>query len=448
LAQKNKDNVIEMTRRILRPGVLASLRTYCWALAALTLIAWAAAWFNGSVLHLPYPWDSPLFDPQARFSDLTDYYYKIHHLSQGGPGLARGLPIFVYPAPALFVYSFFILLFPYPVLAFLVFSEVVFIVGFATLRRTIGSGGQVSRLVNATLALTFVCSYPMLFLLDRANIEIVVFVFAYAGLVCFVNEAFLASSVFFAAAACIKPFPLLFFYLFLKKKRYKEIALAVVIVGIVNLIAMEWLGPTLPLAYASLQEGATAFLNTYVLSYRKDEIQFDHSLFSCVKQAIQLYLGWPPAEAMRRATLAAYFVYMPAASFLVIWCGWYFWRKPVLNQLFAVVLLMLVVPPVSYDYTLIAVYLLWGTFLICLTRDDCVERPYLFLISFALLMTPQSYLHTDRFGFGGQFKAVVILFLLIVAAKNDLPSSLFGDLALPGENALNTLGPSDPRSPL
>ncbi len=116
---------------------------------------------------------------------------------------------------------------------------------------------------------------------------------------------------------------------------------------------------------------------------------------------------------------------------LILFCGWHFWHKPAFNQLFAIVLIMVITPPVSFDYTLIALFLLLGPLLICMSRGE-VRHAALFLIPLAILMTPQSYLRVGYISYGGQFKALVEVFLLIVAARIQVPSQLFGDAPEPG----------------
>jgi hypothetical protein len=64
----------------------------------------------------------PLFDRDDRFGDLTNYSGKIAHLADGGAALGSGFPVFNYPAPAAYVYAFFLRGFPHhSVHAFLAF---------------------------------------------------------------------------------------------------------------------------------------------------------------------------------------------------------------------------------------------------------------------------------------------------------------------------------------
>ena len=126
---------------------------------------------------------------------------------------------------------------------------------------------------------------------------------------------------------------------------------------------------------------------------------------------------------------------MPVAGAILIACGFYFWRKPLLNQLFAVVLLILLLPPVSGDYTLLHLYLPWGVFMIFLVRDVgrgridfSLKKSLRIIIPCAVILTPQSYLTLQGGGFAGQIKALVLIALLFAIARIDMPSSFFNEL--------------------
>lgn len=402
------------------------IKIYCWLLAGLTAFVWALSWFNGHVLNLEYPYDWPIFDPDWRYTDLTDYYDKIRHLAAGGPALAKGDPLYNYPAPALFILFFFIRLFPDPVIAYLTFGAVVWVASFVLLHLQLRALHVTSRLTHAALILTCLCSYPLLFTLDRGNLEIVVFAFVLGGFACLLSGSYWPSAIFFALAVCIKPFPMLFFYPLLTRRKYSQIVLSGAIIVGLNVLALHWLGPTIPVAYASVKLGFARALDEYMLSYREFEIHFDHCFFSCVKQAIRLYHGWPEPIQMRKFLPLAYGIYIPSMGLLVVGCVYYFWRKPLLNQLFAFTILVITTPPLSTDYTLLDVYLIWGLLLIHLLTDGLpVRRALTFLVPLAFLMTAQSYMRTEDMGFGGQFKALLLLFLLLATARMDLKSSVF-----------------------
>ena len=336
----------------------------------------------------------------------------------------KGLPLFLYPAPAVIIYCAFILPFTYPVVAYLAFCYAACLASAGLLIRGLGKARNFQNI--AAVIITFGFSYPILFCIDRGNIEVVGIVLCAGGLRFFIRKSYYLSAILFAIAVCIKPFPVLFFYLFLKRKLYRQSGVAAVTYVGVNLCALYWIGPTIPVAYNALKQGSALFFQNYVVRYHSHEIGFDHSLFSCVKQLLLMSTQRIP---MWQVLGAAFLVYAGFCAVFVVFSGFYFWRKPALNQLIAIIVLVLLVPPVSADYTLMALLLIWGALFIHVTQEE-VPHAITFLLPLALLLTPQSYLRIGGTDFGGQAKAMLLLFLLGVAFRIDLPSRLFGD-ALP-----------------
>jgi hypothetical protein len=439
--------------------VKTSLLVFCSCLVVLTVLAWGIAFVNREFFHRGFPFSTPLFDPAVRFTDLTDMYARIRNLRVGGGVLSDPKVPFNYPAPALYVQAFFILLFSHPVIALTSFVVVSAATALVILRASLSRCAVSARWIDATLLITALCSYPFLFSIDRGNLQAVIWVFSFLGLLFFCRKRYLTSALFFALAVCIKPFPVFYFFLFLRKGLYKEIAAAVVTACVVNIIALKALGPTIALAYAGVQEGVRVYLRDYVGSYRNAEMGFDHSFFTGVKQLVRLSLGWPHSDSLHGALMTAYKIWTPVSGLIVLFCGFWFWRKPILNQLFAVVSLMLLVPPGSADYTLVDLYLPWGVFMIFLTGDAGCGRVRFplrqclwVLIPCAVLMTPQSYLTLAGGGFAGQVKALVLILLLFVAARIDMPCTLFEELPAKGATRFDELpaggaAPARGRSP-
>jgi hypothetical protein len=399
----------------------------------LTLLAILINLINSAILHRGYPYNTFLFDPYFRHTDLAQYYVRFKPPLPGGGVIGPG-PAFNYPALGLFVYVVFIRLFPKPTVALAGFTAAAALFGFLALRRMLNVSGANRWWIDASLVAAGLCSYPFMILIDRANIEGVAWCFAVLGLIFFIKERYLVSALFFGAAVCIKPFPGLFFFLLLNRRRYKEIATALVAILGVNLILLKAIGPTISSAYRMLNQGVGAFLDNYVATVRFREIGFDHSLFSCLKWLVRV-LGLQTDYVIQNSLLTAYRVWLVLSLVIILAAGYYFWRKPVLNQLFAVVLLILLLPPVSYDYTLIHLYLPWGVFMIFLVRDVgrgrirfSLRQCLWILIPCAILMAPQSYLIVNEAGFGGQVKAITLVILFVINARIDLPCTLFNEL--------------------
>jgi O-antigen ligase len=110
-------------------------------------------------------------------------------------------------------------------------------------------------------------------------------------------------------------------------------------------------------------------------------------------------------------------------------------RMPVLNQVLALTTLSILLPFVSFEYTLVHLIVPFILLLIFLVTDIAsgvvpLKRSEILalLIPFAILFAPLSFLIFFSVGFGAQIKALVLVHLVILCLRIPLPSSLFGDL--------------------
>jgi len=106
----------------------------------------------------------------------------------------------------------------------------------------------------------------------------------------------------------------------------------------------------------------------------------------------------------------------------------------------AYMILCVLLPYVSGDYTLVHVYLVWGAFLLFLLADVATGRVAIparpikmILFSCAVTFAPLSYLvlanrFGQTFGFAAQVKTVFLALILWTVVRTPMPSSLFGDL--------------------
>lgn len=419
----------------MRAPELAVVRTafgwYCLILSLLFATASVAALIQGGVLHQPYPRNTFLFDPSVRFSDFTIYYPRF---SRFGHGLEffnlPGHP-FTYPAPCVYAFLIFIRCFSNPLLAYLLVVMAAVLIGALALYRTAARGTVEREDLAAVVGLTLFMSYPFLVLLDRANIEGVVWIFLCAGLAAFVREKFWWAGGLIALAAAMKLFPAILLLLLLAKRRYKEFVGSLIIGGVATLASLAGFGQGIPAANQAVIAGLDYFRESYVLNYRVREIGFDHSLFACLKQFL-VFSGLNPTR-FRAAIEASYLIYGTAVLIGFASLYWLRVRKmPVLNQFFVLTIAMILLPYVSVDYTLVHLYLPWGAFVVFLTQDVfsgrvrfSTRRALAFLVPCAILFAPESYLLTGPIGWGGQFKALVLVSLLVAAVRFPLPASLF-----------------------
>jgi len=420
--------------------VRTALKSYIAVLLLLTFVASCIVVVRKFVLHKPDTHSLAFCCPGAEFSDFTDLSERVVHF--GEPDMLSRTDFIVpypYPVPSIYAFLFFVRLFPRPLAAYLLFALLSFFVATFCLSsrvKQISSG----HLQQVAIWSTLLLSYPLAILLDRGNIEAVIWVLVLLGIVAYLRGKMLLSASFWAVAASMKVFPALLFVMFLAKRKYRVFGFAIAATATITLLALAGVGPTLRQAALDSSRSAAFIQKNYILA--RNNLQFDHSLLCATKQVIHLYPETPAdeGEAIRRA-VRLYSIVVPVGAVLLWWLR--LRRMPLLNQLMAYLAMCILLPYVSGEYTLTYVYLIWGAFLLFLLEDVATARVqipatsiYMILISCACLVAPLFYIeHNGHLGYSGPIKTVFLLILLGTVLREPMPSSLFADLPLPESDA-------------
>jgi Glycosyltransferase family 87 len=412
-----------------------ALFTYLQFLGILWSLAAVVVGVQTLIFHRTYPYDTILFIPAVRFSDFTIFYPRFDVYGKGDIFFsAPGFP-FTYPAPLLIC---FLAIWKISVHHLRVYF--CFVMGFALTTafvsfRAVSSKYYLSLPAIAAVISASIASFPLMFLIDRANLEGFVWMAASFGLFCLVRRYYSFAAVFLALAAAMKLFPGVLLLLLVAKRRYREFGLAIVSWFAFTVGSLVLTGPTLATAAKGIAGGMDFFRRTQILEFRPPEVGFDHSLFSCVKQVAFRFIHDVPR--LNAVLPRIYFVY--AVISILAFGGLYLLRlrkMPVLSQLLALSALSITLPFVSYEYTLVHLIAPFTILVLFLSTDVNSGRVPLdrnqilsLLLPFAILFAPMSFLLRNGFGFGGQVKTIVLLWLVYTACRIRLPSSLFSELS-------------------
>jgi hypothetical protein len=421
-------------------SILKSLRLYLIVFLVLTATAWFVVGVRGHIFHQGFPRNSLFVQPEVRFSDFTLLSKRVAHFGERNMLTRTDVIPYPYPVPSIYAFLFFIRLFPNALAAYLIFAVLSFIVATSILSLRIHQLTSRS-LPQIALWLTLLMGFPLLFLLDRANIEAVIWVLILLSIVAYTRNRMLAAALLLGLATSMKIFPGLLFLLFLAKRKYGAFALAIAATAVFSIAALAGIGPSIRQAAADSSQSAQ-FLKKNYINIRMVE-QFDHSLFGAVKQGMYVYhhRDLSQLEAAVAKTLPFYSVLIPLAVVLL-----YLIRirhLPVLNQLASYLVLCVSLPYVSYEYTLVYIYLVWGAFLLFLFTDVVSGRVQIptkavnaIMVSCAVIFAPLGYIVFGRsFGLGGQIKTVCLIVVLWTVLKVPMPSSVFGELASRGSQS-------------
>jgi hypothetical protein len=340
-------------------------------------------------------------------------------------------------------------LFPDPLRAYLIFVFLSFLLAASFLSLRVKRVTP-KKLPQIAIWSTLLLGFPLQFLIDRGNIEAVIWVLILLGVVAFTRKRMLPSAILWSIAASMKIFPGLLFMLFIARRKFGTFVVAIAATAAFSLLALAGIGPTIRQAAAESSKSAAYLMNSYITA--RDAPGFDHSLFQATKQVI--YVGaWstsskpvvPDTRAANEKALRLYNLVIPLAAILLYWFR--LRRLPLLNQFIAYIILCVLLPYVSGDYTLVHVYIAWAAFLLFLLFDVATGKVripatsiHVILISCAVVFAPLSYLEVTRrphptFACGAQVKTIFLIVILLTVLRVPMPSSLFGDLqALPGNS--------------
>lgn len=422
--------------RLERPGTLAStatpsamtalprpLRDFASLTFKLSALCLLVELFCGLILHWPFPYNWPIpaiypFSDFYTFKPQFAYFHSAAYFSFHGP-------FALYPAPLLVAYRFFYY-FPYSTATFLTTLTAFFLLGAVLLWRALTVQGVSALQTSAFVGTIALLSYPFWFEFQRANMEFVVCLFVTSGIWAFLKGRGYSAAVCFGIAGAMKIFPLVFLGLFLSRRQYRQLLVTLATLVTTTVVTLWLLCPDISLSWHEIQREMNLSRSTYMLRY--SEVGFDHSLFAVSKAALILgkfftHATHPPGPELLSRLLS---IYLPLAA--VTGTGLYFWkiqRLPVINQVICLTVAAVLLPPLSYDYTLIHLYAPWAALvLFAVERQDTFTPGLAAALScFAILFAPVSEVIIHRHSSGGQVKAFALVALMIVALRYRFPSS-------------------------
>lgn len=373
------------------------------------LFSQAARWLNWG---LPYSFPY-FFVPGQLLSDFRFFWTKFSFLhtyqfySSSGGYFMYPLPLFYLLRP-LFATSRPFILF---ILLLLVFTGLL-VYAFVRAMRSSGMRGLALTLFVAG---TVLLSYPLAFEYLRGNVEIFLFSLTAFGLIAWWKEKPYLAAVLIGVAGACKIYPLILAGLFFSERRWRPLIVTFATAIAVTLMAAQAFGPNLHAALAWDGFQLALFQKRY--AGVPSQLGYDHSFFALVKFAT---LPWHPVLT------AAVPIYVRSAAVLAL--IFYFARirqLPRLNQVLILSILSVTLPPVSYDYTLLAVYPP-----LVLLSVEIARRAYAgveplpcairYVSLFAVMLTPLSFVTWSSNPHGAQLRCLCLIAILWTASRHPI----------------------------
>ena len=385
---------------------------------AITAICLGVELWCNRVLHMGYPYNWPLMPRKDPYRDFylfqdrfTFFHSRLFFTYQPNP--------YLYPAPPALFYRFFFF-FPHATRVFLWTLSVAFAAAASLVGRALVVRGASLRVVLPLLGVAVLCSYPFFFEFEQANIEWIGCVLVSLGIWAFLRGRGYSAATCFGIAASMKIYPFVFLGLFLSRRQYRQ-AMAAVVVGAISTVLSLWLVcPDLRFAWHGIQTGVETFRQIYILGYA--EVRFDHSLFAAIKALLLLVLHH---ELPRPMVALMNGIYLSVAAFsgLILYFD-KIRRLPIVNQVLCLTIASILLPPVSYDYTLLHLYapLVLLVFLAFDQADRAMPGLTAALVCFAILLAPETEFMFKAHSVGAQIKALTLVALMVIALRYSFPS--------------------------
>ena len=408
------------------------LRQFCWTVLMLTAVSTGYCVAMRYLWHRHYPYDWPFYFPKDRFNDFTIYQQKFELFHQSA-FFTSGWP-FTYPSPMALVYELFYKgAGQHALAAFILFLALAFVVPAILFGRALAARGLSAGSSALLAAGSLVLSWPALLMLDRANVEVFVWVALLAATWAYARGKEWTAAAFFGMAASMKLFPFVYLALFLTRGKYPKLLFGVLVFAAATVVSLAILGPTIPVAYHGITHGLEFFHDTYMAAFLPNESGVDHSVLSLLKVFMVKVLRVTAANPhyhSRIAILLAIYMVVTAVGGLLLY--FLLIRKlPRLNQLFALTIVSIYITPYSGDGTLVHLY--YSFALCCFLAIDAwrrqLEIPGLrnIFLCFAFLFSIESFFIFRNSRYEGQAKCIAIGVLLVLALRYPLGPPLGGD---------------------
>jgi hypothetical protein len=401
-----------------RLSLASALKTFIKIEAFLVLACVATESYCNSVLHLSGAFIYPFLDRGQTFWDFTIFRPAFRHFHHSD-FFSTVFP-FMYPAPVAVALEFFFYL-PRPLIFFVGFIILSFVISGIMLGRALERRGAHSNAVFIFIASSLLLAYPLWFELKQGNAEIFVWVLVTIGVWAFFKGRNYSSAVCIGIAGSIKLFPFVYLGLLLSTRKYREVVFALLIALIATITSLWLLGGDIVGTWHHIQSNLDQFRVIYMLHVRKPEIGFDHSLFAVYKRFWLRFRG----EALNHFVLNLYLAFAAVSGMILYFTK--IRRLPLINQVLCLCVASILLPPVSGDYTLMHLYVPWGLLVLFAqeqwNRKNDVPGLTIAFVCFAILMAPESEFIYHAVRFGGQIKAITLIVLMYIAMKYPVDES-------------------------
>ncbi len=340
-------------------------------------------YWKGYYQGLPYPYNTFLFIPSAKFSDYFDTLRRVKDLN---PYLGNDVSIYY---PFLNFVSYLLTLIPDVHQSYVIYSLLLTVI-FAAINYQYLHSNDIVRSVVFVLVFSFL-NYPVLFTFDRGNLEGLTFIFLLLFMFFFVREEYWSSAVFLAFAIASKLFPAVYLLLYLSKKKHKEFAFSIFLTAILTFAALLSFKGGLANNFGYLIKGENLNIPSVAVFLGDNNIvQRGVTLFTFLKV---LLIETDKIDSVNMQYFLRIYMMIAIASLPVLGAYILFIEKDLWKKFTILTFAMLLLPQFSADYRLIYVFI---PLLLFINVDEKRPLDKAYLILFGLLLIPKSYYYLTK----------------------------------------------------
>ena len=251
-------------------------------------------------------------------------------------------------------------------------------------------------------------TYPVLFILDRANFDIVVFIFISLFAFFYQRGRLTLATLLLAFPIAMKGYPLVLLTIPLLDKRIRDIVLTGALAVTLELISLAVFANGLVIEFSKM---LTSFGSAYSIAFESGSlVRFNSSLYTFL-----LFLKPSLIETtwFGRVYMFVMLIAFAFVTTVMYWKNYPFWRK-----LLLIVLMMILFPQSSGDYRLIMLYPPLLAFL-AYEEKNAYDKFITFLL--ALMLIPKAYYVFYADVNIGIVLNPIILIILLVAITFPIP---------------------------
>lgn len=335
-----------------------------------------------------YPFNSFLFDPTDRFMDFKNNYNKVIDYDPYqvlGPSkyFYNGLTVH-WPLGMTLIFFFTFLPINISIYIYLIIFLLLFIFFIYSFTK------EYVLIDKIKLLLVGILSYPLIFSIDRANVEIYVFILTAFFIKSYFFDNKKYGLLFLSLAGAMKPYPFIFLGILFLDKKILEILFTVSLSILINFILILSFKGSLSANFESLFSNMAIYSDWYQIGNMG--LSFGHTLWGVLKISIYTFIKLFHLNIVKSEILLFLFKpYLLTMLLLFIFTLKIFYTSKERNTSLMISILtvqMILFPFVSGNYRLLYMFI---PLLIFVNEDKKGFRDYLYIILFGMLLIPLHY---------------------------------------------------------